>query len=326
MFRSLYRHPTGAILTDLDRDQLRLAACDKRGVLWVDMQAPSDQEFSLVLEETFQFHPLAVEDVVSDVHAPKLDDYGAYLFIVFHTVSLGDEKMDIHTDEIDVFLSSHFLVTVHDVPRSAIDRLWQEVREDIDGLRKGPSTTLYTLLDRQVDAYIPLIDRFEERLEQLGDEIFQMRQPENKTVLNNLLTAKSSALRLRRILNPQRDLLNRLSHQDYAVIPPESRIYFRDVYDHLARLADLADSTRDLATMTIETYLVLVNNRMNEIMKVLTIIATIFMPLGFLAAVYGMNFDFMPELHLRWAYPFIWMVFVGIAGVMVWYFVRRRWM
>ncbi|MEZ4720108.1 MAG: magnesium/cobalt transporter CorA [Caldilineaceae bacterium] len=326
MIRSLYRHSSGTILQNLSPEQLRQAAVDRRGLLWVDMENPDDDEFELVLRAAFHFHPLAVEDVVSDVHVPKLDDYGSYLFIVFHTVTMGDESMDFDTDEIDTFLGGHFLVTIHTEPRQSLDRLWEEETERFREPTRTPSLVLYTLLDRQVDGYIPMIDLFEERLDELGDEIFLSNSHDDKVVLNELLTAKSSALRLRRVLYPQRELLSRLANQTYAPIPDESRLYFRDVYDHVTRLADLAESTRDLATVTIETYLALVNNRMNEVMKVLTVIATIFMPLGFLASVYGMNFDYMPELHVRWAYPLVWALFLLTAGGMLTFFVRRRWL
>ena len=326
MIRSLYRHSSGTILQNLSPEQLRQAAVDRRGLLWVDMENPDDDEFELVLREAFRFHPLAVEDVVSDVHVPKLDDYSSYLFIVFHTVTMGDESMDFDTDEIDTFLGGHFLVTIHTEPRRSLDRLWEEETERFREPTRTPSLVLYTLLDRQVDGYIPMIDLFEERLDELGDEIFLSNSHDDKVVLNELLTAKSSALRLRRVLYPQRELLSRLANQTYAPIPDDSRLYFRDVYDHVTRLADLAESTRDLATVTIETYLALVNNRMNEVMKVLTVIATIFMPLGFLASVYGMNFDYMPELHVRWAYPLVWALFLLTAGGMLTFFVRRRWL
>jgi len=165
-------------------------------------------------------------------------------------------------------------------------------------------------------------------METLGDQIFHTdpNQAKERGLIEDILTAKSTALRIRRILGPQRDLLNRLARDDYAVIPARTRIYFRDVYDHLLRVADLAESMRDLASSTMETHLTLVNNRMNEVMKVLTIISTIFIPLSFLAGVYGMNFEFMPELHHAWTYPALWVVFLSIGGGMLWMFRRRGWL
>ncbi|NJN81002.1 MAG: magnesium/cobalt transporter CorA [Caldilineaceae bacterium] len=305
-------------------DQLLAAVKDRQCSLWIDMLDPTEAEYDLVLKQAFGFHPLAIEDATQDLHSPKLDDYGAYLFIVSHTFGIGDERMDIHTSELDVFLGANFLITLHAQPRPTIEKMWDESCHRQHGLARGPAYLLYELLDRQIDGYIPLLDRFEARLEELGDVIF--RRPNDKdVVLNDLLTAKSSALRLRRILIPQRDLLGRLSANDYTAIPAEVRIYYRDVYDHLLRLSDLAESMRDLASSTIETHLAIINNRMNEIMKVLTIISTTFIPLSFLASVYGMNFEFMPELHQPWAYPLVWALFLAIVAGMLWMFRRRHW-
>ena len=162
-------------------------------------------------------------------------------------------------------------------------------------------------------------------LERLGDDIFHSHE-EERDLLNRLLKAKSSALRLQRILTPQRELLGRLSTGEYRVIPSNVRMYYRDIYDHLARLANLADSMRDLSSSTIETHLALVNNRMNEVMKVLTMVSSIFIPLSFIAGIYGMNFEFMPELEIWWFYPLIWFVFISIAVTMILIFRKRKWL
>jgi magnesium transporter len=324
MIRIISRNGTGGITVGLPPDKLSNALCADKTNVWIDMQSPTGEEYKLVLEQTFHFHPLAIEDAVSDTHLPKLDDYGSYLYLVFHTVTLGDEPLDIHTDEVDVFLGANYLVTIHDAPRRSIDRGWNRDYHEGHGLARGPAMLLYELLDSQIDNYIPIIDAFEAQLEELGDQIFNSAEKE-QVLLNRLLTAKSSSLRLQRILTPQRELLGRLSTGEYAVVPQQVRIYFRDVYDHLARLANLAEGTRDLAGSTIETHLALVNNRMNEVMKVLTMMSTIFIPLGFVAGIYGMNFKYMPELEWRLGYPLVWMVFIGIAVGMLLFFRRRKW-
>ena len=161
--------------------------------------------------------------------------------------------------------------------------------------------------------------------QEIGDIIFQGRPESENALLDEILTAKSSALRVRRILLPQREMLEHLAHDDLSTIPTESRIYFQDLYDHILRLADLADSMRDLVNGTMTTHLTLSSNRLNEIMKVLTIISTIFMPLSFVAGIYGMNFEFMPELEKPWAYPLVWLVFLLLPAVMLYYFRRRKW-
>jgi len=325
MIRILYRHHSGTVIENIPSEELMNALQDKQATIWIDMLAPMPNEYDLILRDGYQFHPLAVEDAGKDLHVPKVDDYGTYLFLVFHTFTVGDERMDIHTSEIDVFLGDNYLITIHPEPRPAIDLLWESEYHQEQGLARGPAFLLYELLDRQIDGYIPILDRFENRLEILGDLIFESGGNQNK-ILNDMLTAKSSALRLRRFLIPQRDLLDRLSWDDYSVIPPEARIYFHDVYDHLVRLADLSESMRDLASSTIETHLAIANNRMNEIMKVLTMISTIFIPLSFLSSVYGMNFNFMPELNWAWSYPLLWCIFLLIVSVMFWLFRRRGWL
>ena len=325
MIRTLYRHPSGTIVLGLPDEQLVAAARESRARLWIDIVSPTAEEAKLVFEQAYKFHPLAIEDTLNDVHNPKLDNYTQYLFLVFHAIGIGDERMDIHTRELDVFLGHNFLVTVRTDHMVVVDQLWNEEHHRAEGLAMGPVTLLYELLDRQIDRYGPLIDRFEARVEELGDAIFR-EQHNDSAILNDLLTAKSSALRLRRILKPQSSIVAQLAHNELPVIPSETRIYFQDISDHLVRLTDLSDSMRDLVTSTIETHLALVNNRMNEVMKVLTMISTIFIPLGFLTGVYGMNFDFMPERTIWWSYPALWLVFLTIAGGMIYLFRRLRWL
>lgn len=327
MIRTLYRHQSGSIVSDLSTDQLSRAVKDRYGRVWIDMEAPTEDEYKLVLEDLFHFHPLTVEDVVNGVNLPKLDDYDSYLFLVFHTLGLGDERMDIHTEEINVYLGPTYLITVHNEPRETIERLWTASYHQERGLARGPAHLIYDILDRQVDGYIPLLEQLDERLEELGDIIFHLGEGNDESaILNELLTAKSSALRLRRILGRQRDILYKLATGEYAAIGHDTRIFFSDVYDHLARLDGMADSIRDLAGTTIATHLALINNRTNDVMKVLTVIGSIFLPLTFLAGIYGMNFDYMPELAWPWAYGFIWVVFIGVIAGMIWWFKRKRWL
>lgn len=325
MIRVLYRHRSGAIVDTLSQDQLANAVKDLSARLWIDLQAPTIEEQRFILEDLFHFHPLAVEDAITETHLPKLDDYGGYLYMVVHTIRLGDERMDIHTHELDLFLGANYLITIHDTPSATIDQLWNASYHQEKGLARGPVLLLYELLDKQLDGDIPLLEQFEERVEELGDLIF-MHQPANENaLLNEILTAKSSALRLHRVLLPQREVLEHLAHDDLSVIPADSRVYFQDLYDHILRLADLADSMRELVNGVMTIHLTLSSNRLNEIMKVLTIISTIFIPLTFVAGVYGMNFDFMPELRWRYGYFATWVVFIVIVAGMLAWFRHRRW-
>jgi magnesium transporter len=324
MIRIIFRNAEGRVECDAPVEELPAIVQGDGSAVWIDMQSPTPDEYKLVLERIFHFHPLAIEDAMNDIHLPKIDDYGTYLYLVFHTVGLGQEPMDIDTEEVDVFLGLNYLVTIHDQPRRSIDRAWDVDHHTATGLARGPAMLLYELLDSQIDSYIPIIDAFEDQLERLGDDIFMSSENE-RVLLNRLLTAKSSSLRLQRILTPQRELLGRLATNEYRAIPAPVRIYYRDVYDHLARLANLAESTRDLAGSTIETHLALVNNRMNEVMKILTIMSSIFIPLSFIAGIYGMNFEYMPELSWRWGYPMVWVVFLTVGFGLLFFFRRRKW-
>ena len=326
MIRVLYRHRTTGIVDEILPERLPAALQDKMLNLWIDMLDPTAEESAFVFEQTFHFHPLAIEDAVTDTHIPKLDDYGSYLFLVFHTIKLGDEPMDLDTFEVDVFLGPNYLITRHDDVRSTIEQCWNHDFHTGNGLARGPSFLLYQLLDKQIDGYIPIIDQFEQQLELLGDKLFRNGSGDRAVQLSDILTAKSRTLRLHPIYRRQRELLNRLATSDYTVVPSDMRIYFRDVYDHLFRLSDLADGMRDLSSSTIETHLALVNNKMNEIMKLLTMISTIFIPLGFIAGVYGMNFEYMSELQWRYGYLVVWLVFLVVGGSLLYWFRHKKWL
>lgn len=326
MIRVLYRHRSGTLIDNCPLDQLPAILRDPQSRVWIDLTAPTEAEYMQVLEGIFHFHPLAIEDTIQDVHVPKVDDYGSYLYLVFHTFALGDERMDIESREMDIFLGANYLVTGHSRNSRTIDEMWAVDYHREHGLARGTAILLYEMLDRQLDSYSPLLDEFEDHVEELGDVIFTASVRDDNRILNDILTAKTSALRLRRIMLPQREVLNRLARGDYGVIPHDAQIYFRDVYDHLVRFSDLVESMRDLVNSTTTTFLSITNNRLNEIMKVLTVISTIFIPLSFLAAVYGMNFRYMPELDTPWAYPLVWVSFFAIAGGMLYHFRRRRWL
>lgn len=335
MIRILYRHASGALMHELPVEQLASALRDSNAVVWVDIENPGPGENQKILEEIFDFHLLAVEDTTASVLLPKINDYRRYLFIVIHSIYPGDELVDLVSSELDIFLGPNFLVTVHEREMSSINGLLADpAHHNGEGISRGPALLLYEILDAQVDRITRLLDSFEAELERLGDIIFQKGDPatgsdqriSKESLLDDLLTAQSSALRLNRVLQPQRDLMHRLSQTDYSAIPAAARPYFADIHDHLNRMVGLVDSMRQLAHSTIEIYMALSNNRMNEIIKVLTIISTIFLPLSFLAGVYGMNFQYMPELGWPWAYPLVWVAFIAVAGAMLRLFRQRGWL
>jgi magnesium transporter len=190
--------------------------------------------------------------------------------------------------------------------------------------QRGPGYLLHQILDQVVDFYSPVLDDFDERIDRLEDDIFRLRRPNNE-ILSEIMDLKRSVLRLRRISGKQMDILHRMSRGEFSLIPQDMRPFYRDVYDHLVRVVDLADSYRDLISGSLEAYLSVVSNRLNEIMKVLTIFSAIMLPLTFIAGVYGMNFENMPELHSRYGYYAVWAIMVVVAIGMLLFFRRRGW-
>jgi magnesium transporter len=254
MMRSLYRAQDGSLRTNLNSDEITTALNDKQGLLWVDLMDEAPEACKPILRETFGFHPLAVEDALQEVHVPKLDDWGQYLYLVLHAIDFDKQNGgEVNTLELDV----------------------------------GADHLLYRLADELVASYMPVIEGMDETIDLIEDQIFSEPTP---AILEQLFSLKRALLHLRRIIAPQREVLNKLARDDYAVIDAEDRVWFRDVYDHLVRMHDINESMRDLMSGALETYLSVVNNRLNEVVKTLTIITTLFMPISFVVGFFGMNF------------------------------------
>ncbi len=328
MIRSLHRTTEGAITHDLTATQIAAAQRDESGLLWVDIvQEPSDSAERL-LRETFNFHALAVDDALKQAHIPKIDDWGGYLYLVLHAVVFDDSDDDLVTTlELDIFLGKNYIVTYQGLPLPAVERVWMLCGRDARHLQEGMGHILYRLADELVAEYMPTVEAIDEAIDQIEDRVFS--RPET-SLLERIFTLKRALLHLRRIMAPQREVLNKLARGDYAVIQVEDRMFFRDVYDHLVRLHDITESLRDLVGGVLDMYLSVVNNRMNDVMKTLTIITTLFMPLSFLVGFFGMNF-FQPEIDLHaWtgnaAFWIVMLVMVVLPAVMVAWMRRRAWM
>jgi magnesium transporter len=241
----------------------------------------------------FGFHPLAIDDALQETHAPKLDDWGNYLYIVLNYLGIQENgyQWDTQTEELDIFLGENYIVTLHDSPIPAIEDAWLACDRDPRTLQDGADHLLYKIADNVVAGYMPTVEKIDEIIDGIENEVFDRPSPRT---LERLFALKRLLQAMRRILLPQREVMNKLARDDYKVIDPRDRIFFRDIYDHLVRLHDLNESLRDLVGGALDTYLSVVNNRMNEIMKTLTTITTLFMPMSFIAGLFGMNF-FMPR-------------------------------
>lgn len=288
MIRSLYYVPGQPIQKDLPPEKFSELLQNQEAVLWVDFISEPPETSQPILEE-FGFHPLAIDDALQETHVPRLDDWGEYLYIVLNYMNMEPNggEWETQVDELDIFLGENYIVTHHDYQISAVDETWVLCDRDERNVREGPDHILYRIADYLVAGYMPAVEKIDDAIDQIEDQVFDRPSPRT---LEKLFALKRVLLAMRRIILPQREVLNKLARDDYKVIDPKDRVFFRDIYDHLVRLHDLNESLRDLVGGVLDTYLSVINNRMNEVMKTLTVITVLFMPLTFLTGFFGMNF------------------------------------
>ena len=309
-----FKEPTVENLTEL--------LSDKDSITWVDFDNPTEKEVSL-LTDVFKFHPLAIEDCLSFVPNPKIDDYGDYLYVVIHGINAEALKRDeLETHDLDIFLGKNYLVTFHKGYFRSVDSVRERSKKNCSILQKDPEFLMHKVIDTLVDNYLPLMDDLGDKVDELEKEIFA--RPDQKT-LNKLFALKKDILYLRRIVHPQREILRNLSSGEYKQICFECTMHFKDVYDHLFMISELTESYRDTISGAMEAYLSVVSNRLNEIIKVLTVFATILMPLTLISGIFGMNFDYIPLLKSSYGFFAAMGVMGFIAAGMLLFFKRKGW-
>lgn len=319
----LYRDGSDGVEEGFTVEQLPDLLKQDHVIIWVDMEAPTEAD-DRVLLDIFRFHPLTVEDCRANRHHPKVEEFPDYIYFILHAVRTDTSPDRFNTVELDGYLGRNFVVTYHHEKFPAIDKVKQSVRVTPVTCQRGAPFLLHQIIDNIVDDYLPVMDDFDERVNALEDNIFSIRRP-NDEILEEILALKRSLLRVKRISSKQLEVLYRMSHGQFQLISGPALPFFRDIFDHLVRVTDLAENYRDLISGSLEAYLSVVSNRLNEIMKVLTIFSAIMLPLTFIAGVYGMNFDYMPELHSRYGYYSIWAFMIAIAVGMLILFWRRGW-
>lgn len=327
MIRTLYYKPGKPIRTDISPAEFPKLIRDRNSVLWVDFIAEPEEQAEPILS-SFGFHPLAIDDALQETHTPKVDDWGEYLYIVLSILNYKQENgmFESEVDELDVFLGKNYVITFHDQLLTAVEDTWIACQRDIRHVQDGADHLLYRIVDSLVMSYMPLVEKIDAQIDQIEDRVFDRPRPE---ILEQIFTLKRLLLTMRRILVPQREVLNKLARDDYRVIDPRDRVFFRDIYDHLVRLHDLNESLRDLVSGALDTYLSVTNNRMNEIMKVLTIITTFFMPITFITGFFGMNF-FEPVAGLfgwtsQQAFTATMATIIGLPILMYFWMRGRTW-
>lgn len=301
---------------------------DTPTVTWINVEGLNDVPFLEGLGKLFDFHPLALEDVLNCGQRPKIEDYGNYHFLVMKSLLLKEDELQL--EQISFFLSGNYIITLQELPGDSFEKVRERIRQNRSGKirSQGPDYLLYALTDALIDEFFPVLESFGERIEELEDEVVLEPEPET---LQEIHRIKRDLLDLRRTAWPEREVINSLQREEAHLIRPETRVYLRDCYDHMVQVIDMIETYRDLSGGLLEVYLSSASNRLNEVMKVLTIISTIFIPLNFIAGVYGMNFDRhasplnMPELGWYFGYPTVLAV-MGVTGVgLLLYFKRKGW-
>ncbi len=313
--RILYRDGGGAIHLDWSREDLEAALQNADGTVWVDVEDPVDGPTELaekILRDVFHFHPLAIEDALKETHVPKIDDWGDYLYLVFHASAIDPETDHLVLQELDVFLGLNFVVTYHNGAAAFLDEDRRAIERDPrDRMKDGADHLLFRFLERAVDQSLKAIEVLDERIDDVQDQIIARPNSES---LQDIFRIKRSAIHLQKTFGPQREVLNKLARDPYKPVKEAHRIYFRDVYDHIVRIHDISESLRDLIAGTLDTYLSVMSNRTNEIMKTLTLVTVMFMPMSFIVGFWGMNF-FGEPLAFRSPLPRL-PLFLGSVAVM----------
>ncbi|MDR6554912.1 magnesium/cobalt transporter CorA [Paenibacillus qinlingensis] len=284
---------------------------------WVDFFNPDEQE-AANLKDHFHFHPLAIEDCFHFMQRPKIDHYTDVHFFVMHAIN----AKTLEAEEVDMFLGSNYIVTFHLHESREIDDAWTRVSEQVNMRNQGQIYAAYLILDNLVDHYFPGVYQIEDALDDMENN---MKAEAIDALMNQVFEIRSQLLQLRRTIVPMRDLLYRIISTDRIEQVREHLVFFTDIHDHLLKLSEMIDSNREITADIRDSYISLNSNRMNTIMKTLTVITTIFMPLTFIAGIYGMNFSYMPELAWHWGYFAVLIIMVGIGLGMFGWFQKKGW-
>jgi magnesium transporter len=312
----------GHFTSTLDPADISEVIQRKDQFVWLDIQAPQEADIALLRDE-FKFHPLAIEDATRHHERPKVDSYDGYYFLVFYAILYDEASYRLRTEAMNLFVGANYLVSVHQGPIGAIDETIKRWQKDEEEFGHDTGALLYSLLDTITDDYFPVIDRLADRVETLEEQIFERFQ---ESALQDVFSLKRDLLSIRRIVAPERDVLNVLIRREVPIFEHNTILYLQDVYDHIVRITDSIDTYRDLLSSALDAFLSVQSNRLNQIVKVLTIASIVLMCDALIAGIYGMNFEFMPELHWRYGYPFALGLMVMVSVGLVLYLRRRKWL
>lgn len=320
MIRAFYRNAKGATTIDLPQITWAAALKDAGGLLWIDLAGEPGPRVEPILRDLFGFHPLTVNDAIEERNQPKLQAWDRYLYISAHEVHYPAGDLSEATYEVDVFLGGNFLVTHHIHESAAIDEVWRMTQTGSSALTgQGPDHLLFAVLDEIITDHLHAIDRLDDAIDAIEDKIFDNPTP---ALLAQVFEIKHAVMDLRRVITPQRDVLGRLGREDFPWIDTADKNLYVHLYEHLLHLGDMIDNVRDLTNNSFEIYLSITSNRQNEVMKALTLLSALFMPLTVITGFFGMNF-----INLPFDQP--WLLWLALALMLVapiglWVYYRRR--
>ena len=317
-----YLDAENQIHRNIDTDEVISAYRSQTGLLWLDFLKPDDSERELLLDQ-FQFHPLVVDGAINpDVRSARVEDFGDYIYVNARSVDYTAETEVVQTTDIGMFIGHNFVVTIHNAEMPSVEAVKQLVEIDGRPMMKGSGFFAHALFDSLIQAILPTLDRMVDRADAIEEQV--LTDPDQSALIA-LMALKRSCLSLNRALSPQREVLNRLGRREFNLFGQGVDLYFRDLADDLTRVQASNDAIRERTDTSLATYLSVVGNRQNEIMKVLSIVATVFLPLGLIAGLFGMNFENMPGVGFRWGYHIVVGVSVFAAALVAWMFWLKRW-
>ena len=305
-------------------DQLLPYKNDIDSITWVDVEGLSDIALIEELGRQFNIHLLILEDVLNTHQRPKVEEYDDCIYLVAKAIRLGEGEFSVEYQQISILLYERFIFTF----KERQDELFLSIKERLQNgkgaiRQQGPDYLAYVILDSIVDRYFSIQDTIDEVVDELEEEL--LKEPLRETLMK-IQRVKRGLIYIRRVVSPQRDMLGVILHTDTPLIQTKTMVYFRDVYDHVLRVSEAVDSYREIMTGLLDIYVSSISNKMNEIMKVLTVFASIFIPLTFLTGIYGMNFENMPELKTKWGYPLLWGIFITIPLLLLVLFKKKKWL
>lgn len=328
--RSEHVHLT---LIDFDRENLEIKKIDSLeaavpswktpSVSWINIDGLHDINIMETAGKLFGIHPLILEDTLNTHQRPKIEEFENLLYCVLKMLDYDEEKEEILNEQVSLILEEDLLISFQERPGDVFEPIRERIKSSLGRIRRsGPDFLMYSLMDAVVDKYFNILEHLSDKMEKLEESL--LKNPE-QTIVNEIYRLKRQLLEVRHAVWPLREAVTRLRHGSSILVKEDTYTYLSDLYDHIIQVIDTVETYREMVAGMLDLYLSSVSNRMNEVMRILTVIATIFIPLTFIAGVYGMNFRYMPELEWKWAYPCVWVIMTGIGLLMAGWFKRKKW-